>query len=46
MDSNDNRREDVYEAPQVEQVLTPEELVREVQYAGAESEVPADGLGG
>ena len=45
MDSNDDRKDDIYEAPQVEHVLTSEELAREVQYAGAESEVP-DGLGG
>lgn len=45
MDSNDIRNDDVYEPPQVEQVLTPEELAREVQYAGGAGSEVADGGG-
>ncbi len=33
------RTNDTYEPPQVERVLTPEELAREVQYAGEPSAV-------
>jgi len=39
MESNDTPKEDHYEAPRVEHVLTSEELEREVQYAGTPSEV-------
>ncbi len=31
-------RPEGYEPPRVEQILTPAELIREVQYAGVESE--------
>lgn len=35
---------DVYEAPRVERVLTSDDLVREVQYAGgASSDLQTDG---
>jgi hypothetical protein len=34
-------RADNYEAPQVERVLTPAELEREIVYAGQDGSVPA-----
>lgn len=34
MDAENRKDEPVYEAPRVEHVLTSDELVREVQYAG------------
>ncbi|MGE0705856.1 MAG: hypothetical protein AB7F99_06345 [Vicinamibacterales bacterium] len=46
MDSDkDLPRDKPYEAPRVEETLTPEELAREVQYAGNINSLEADNDG-
>jgi len=45
--SQDNRLQDVtYEPPQIERVLTSEQLAREVQYAGNGQTIVADDITG